>query len=469
MTPTATGQMHRDVQGQWVWLDTMTRVRWLAAGGQLAALLLAWGVLDLQFPLGLCLAVVAVSAASNLASWLVFPRSRRLSGLEVFLTLMFDTAQLSLLLFLTGGLHNPFALLLLAPVTVAATTLTTRGTLALGLMAVALASLLAVAHQPLRLPDGVPFLLPNLFLTGFWAAIVVGIAFLGLYSHSVARERHDLAEALLATQMALAREQKLTDLGGVVAAAAHELGTPLATIKLVSSELIDALGDHPDLPADLAEDARLIRDQADRCRTILRSMGRAGKQDLHLNRAPLEALLAEAAAPHADRGRQVSVTLAGAPDHRMPEVDRRPEIIHGLRNLIQNAVDFAHDRVAIHADWTTDRITIRVTDDGPGYPPHLLARIGEPFLRDRRGSVAEGRRDYDGMGLGLFIAKTLLERTGAQVSFGNLTDPEGRVGGARASVRWTRADIEADARSPLGQNQPFPEDSTARPAGLTTD
>lgn len=282
MIVTKPGQMHRDLQGQWVWLDTMTRIRWLATSGQFAALMLAWGLLDLRFPIGLCTAVVAVSVASNTASRLVFPRSRRLSELEVFLTLMFDTAQLSLLLFLTGGLHNPFALLLLAPVTIGAATLPGRGTLALAGMAMVLATLLAVAHQPLRFPDDTPLLLPELFLVGFWLAILTGIGFLGIYSHSVARERHELAEALLATQMALAREQKLTDLGGVVAAAAHELGTPLATIKLVSSELSASLEDQP----DLAEDARLIHEQADRCRTILRSMGRAGKEDRQLSRAP---------------------------------------------------------------------------------------------------------------------------------------------------------------------------------------
>lgn len=468
MTAAPPGQMHRDVQGHWVWLDTMTRVRWLAAIGQCAALLLAWGGLGLQVPLGLCLTVVAVSAASNLASTLVFPRSRRLSGVEVFLTLMFDTAQLSLLLFLTGGLHNPFALLLLAPVTIGATTLPARGTLALGLMTVALVTVLALSYQPLRLADGTPFLLPGLFLVGFWCALVIGIAFMGLYSHSVTRERHDLAEALLATQMALAREQKLTDLGGVVAAAAHELGTPLATIKLASSELIDALRDDPAL-SDLVDDARLIREQADRCRTILRSMGQAGKQDQHLARAPLDALLSEAAGPHSARGRVVTLAVLGPPGERMPVVTRRPEIIHGLRNLIQNGVDFARETVNVQAEWTQTHITVQVADDGPGYPQHLLSRIGEPYLRHRRGPAGEGRNHYEGMGLGLFIAKTLLERTRAEVTFDNAPGSHGQPGGARALVRWARADIETDARGPLGENLPLQETGQVFARTLTAD
>ncbi len=448
------GRMDRDLQGQWVWLDTLTRVRWIAAAGQCAALLVAGWVMGLQFPLVLCLLVVLVSAVSNLANRLVFPRSRRLSDLEVFLTLLFDTVQLSLLLFLTGGLHNPFALLLLAPVAVGATTLRAGGALALGAIALALASLLAVANRPIALPDGTPFLLPGLFLLGFWAAIAVGIVFLGLYSHSVARERHELAEALLATQMALSREQKLTDLGGVVAAAAHELGTPLATIKLVSSELIDALSDLPDLPPELIEDAGLIRDQADRCRAILRSMGQSGKEDRLVASTPLEALLTEAAAPHAGRGRRIDLALPRR--DRMPDVSRRPEIIHGLRNLVQNAVDFARDQVRIEADWTDARIEVRVRDDGPGYPPHLLDRIGEPFLRDRRGAAVEGRREYEGMGLGLFIAKTLLERTGATVIFAN----DAGTGGAEARVIWPRAALAIDPRQPLGRNQPLPDPLT---------
>jgi len=451
-SPQTAGQMHRDLQGQWVWLDTLTRLRWLAASGQLAALLVAWFWLELRFAFALCLAVVAVSVISNLANRLLFPRSRRLSELELFLTLLFDVAQLSLLLFLTGGLHNPFALLLLAPVTIAASTLPRRGVLALGLAAMALATLLLYAHQPLRLADDTPLLLPELFLPGFWLALLTGIAFIGLYSHSVSRERHELSEALLATQMALSREQQLTDLGGVVAAAAHELGTPLATIKLAATEILDALDDQP----DLAEDARLIRDQAERCRQILRSMGRSGKEDRQLGRVPLEVLVAEAAEPHADRGPVIELVLRAGDGAAMPEVVRRPEIIHGLRNLIQNAVDFAAGRVRIEVEWSPDLITLRIGDDGPGFAPQVLARIGEPWLRDRRAQPGAGRKGYDGMGMGLFIAKTLLERTGARVEFGNAighaADDDGAVTGARVQVSWARQDIETDRTQPLGDN-----------------
>lgn len=454
MFPHPEGLMHRDIQGHWLRLRTLTRMRWAAASGQLAALAVAYHGFDLRFNLTLCLLVVAASVASNLASVVLFPRSRRLSETETLLTLMFDTAQLSLLLYLTGGLGNPFALLLLAPVIVAATTLGLQSVLLLGLATILLATLLALAFQPIAMTDGALLLLPDLFRFGFWLAIVIGVVFIGLYSRSVAAEKHALAEALLATQMALAREQKLTDLGGVVAAAAHELGTPLATIKLASGELSEALHDRP----DLREDAELIREQTERCRAILRSMGQAGKDDTHLRHAPVEAILAEAAQPHAGRGKPVHFTCAPLPgaDPRMPEIHRAPEIIHGLRNLIQNAVDFAESAVWIDAEWSDEDICIRIGDDGPGYPPGLLGRIGEPYLRDRRENRGDERRPgYDGMGLGLFIAKTLFERSGATVRFANAPCRGSRSPhGAVAEIRWPRAALAADARRPLGENPP---------------
>ena len=453
------GLMNRDTGGHWVRLHTLTRVRWFAALGQFLAISVAHFGLGLDFPIALAYLVVAVSVASNLLSEFVFLPNRRLSDTEVLLTLIFDSTQLAVLLFLTGGLSNPFALLLLAPVTIAATALQLRSTLVVGLVAAALATLLAISHEPLVLRDGRPVELPSLLLFGHWLAILTGIAFIGAYSRSVAIEKHALAEALLATQMALAREQKLTDLTAVVAAAAHELGTPLATIKLASAELIDALDD-----PDLREDAQLIREQAERCRAILRSMGQAGKDDLHLRQAPLQAIVAEAAQPHADRGKAVRFAhrADAGTDSRMPEILRRPEIIHGLRNLIQNAVDFARTEIRVEAEWDDSAILLRISDDGPGYPSELLGRIGEPYLRRRRGPGRARRPGYEGMGLGLFIAKTLLERSGAQLSFRNGSG-SAPGSGAIAEVRWPRARIEAEPRPRLGANRPLGDEIGADP------
>ena len=449
----------RAMPSDWVRLRTLILVRWVAIFGQISAIAVAHRFYDIALDLGLCFMAIGAAVITNLVATFVFPENRRLTDGEATATLLFDTAQIAVLLYLTGGLNNPFALLVLAPATIAATALQLRSTLFLGAATIAMITVVALVHRPLAMTDGTPILVPALFEFGFWLAIVIGVIFQGLYAGRVASEIHSMGEALLATQMALAREQKLTDLGGVVAAAAHELGTPLATIKLVSSELADELTDDPELKAD----AELIREQADRCRDILRSMGRAGKDDLHLRRAPLGAVIREAAEPHADRGKTLHLNLedGSADEGGQPVIHRRPEIIHGLRNLIQNAVDFARGNVWVDADWTDARIRLRIVDDGTGFPPHLLGRIGDPFMRRRRSEADLRKRpEYEGMGLGLFIAKTLLERTGADLTFTNARDPfltaeeQPARSGAIVEVVWPRNRIEAEA-VPLGPNTPF--------------
>lgn len=430
-------------RSNWIRLRTLVVVRWVAVAGQIAAVLVAALVYRLDFELGLTSLAIGASVLANLFSTFLYPGNRRMSEREATLMLVFDVLQLGLLLYLTGGLNNPFCLLILAPVTIAATVLNLRSTGVIAALALAIVSAIAVFSLPIRDESGLPLLLPQVFRFGFWVALVVGILFLAVYARQVTTEMHTMRDALVATQLALAREQKLTDLGGVVAAAAHELGTPLATITLVASEMVEDLADSP----ELQEDARLIRSQADRCRDILRSMGRAGKDDLHLRRAPFEAVLREAAEPHLDRGK--TITIAAARPGRQPVILRRPEVIHGLRNLIQNAVDFARAEVRIELDWTDSQLSVRIEDDGQGFPPSILSRIGDPFVNRRPWESASSRPGYEGMGLGLFIAKTLLERTGARLTFAN-----GQ--GAIVMVDWPADRILAPVGPPgegLGENR----------------
>ena len=251
------------------------------------------------------------------------------------------------------------------------------------------------------------------------------------------------------------------------AAAAHELGTPLATIKLAAGELAEDLALLPDADPQLVEDAHLIREQADRCRVILADMGRAGKDDLHLHYVPLEALIEEAAEPHVNRGKQVIVRLDGQTDTSrvigQPGTVRTPEVVHGLRNLIQNAVDFASREVWVEAHWNDESVTVRIVDDGLGFPSHLIGRLGDPLMRRRRSDAdRRARPEYEGMGLGLFIAKTLLERSGAELSFANAAARSEAGGNARTGaiveVVWPRDSIVPPA-SPIGtgigENRPF--------------
>lgn len=450
-------------RSNWIRLRTLILLRWAAVVGQLAAIIVAEQMYQLQLELGLCLLAVGVSVIGNLIASFVFPENKRLSESENFLMVLFDLLQLAFLLYLTGGLNNPFAILMLGPVTVSASVLTLRSSIFIGGAAIILVTLLAEMHIPLRTDQGFILRMPDIFVFGNWIAIIIATVFMGVYSRRVSSERSSMSDALTATQMALAREQKLTDLGGVVAAAAHELGTPLATIKLTSSELYEELEDRP----ELQEDAALIRQQADRCRDILRDMGRAGKDDLHLRQAPLRAVVEEAAEPHCHRGKMVHLeeTPGHGADPAQPSVLRKPEIIHGLRNLIQNAVDFARANVWIETMWTDDVISVRIVDDGRGYPAHLIGRIGDPFMRRRRTeSERKERPEYEGMGLGLFIAKTLLERTGAELTFANGTDPYQTLipgntrRGAIVQVVWPRSLIDGqhgENAVEIGANQPF--------------
>lgn len=440
-------------RSNWVRLRTLVVLRWFAISGQIIAILVASMFFQLQFAVGLAAAAVATSIVANLVSTLLYPENRRLSEREATMMLTFDVLQLALLLYLTGGLNNPFAVLLLAPVTIAATVLHLRSTILLGVMTMILVTLIAEWNQPITNGEDSVLLLPDLFRFGFWLALVTGLMFLSIYARQVTTEMHAMGDALVATQLALAREQKLTDLGGVVAAAAHELGTPLATIKLVSSELMDELSTQN----SLQEDAALIRDQADRCRDILHSMGRVGKDDIHLRQAPLETVVREAGEPHLDRGKHVTFVVAPTEldDPRQPLMLRRPEIVHGLRNLIQNAVDFAQTKVEVESTWTPSHMIVRIRDDGPGFPASVIGRIGDPFVRRRRASAdAERRPGYEGMGLGLFIAKTLLERSGARISFANAGTRRHQTG-AIVVVEWPRDAVEPQTEDTFGDNQPF--------------
>ena len=443
-------------RGEWIRLRTTIFIRWVAVTGQLAAIIIAFQYFELALDLSLCFFAVGLSALANIVASLFFPESKRLSELENVFMILFDLFQLAFLLFLTGGLNNPFSFLLVAPVVVSAAALKKKSTIIIGSAAVLIVTLLSYFFVPLETLSGKTLTIPDIFLFGNWVAISTGIVFLAFYSNRVTSELNTMSDALFATQAALSREQKLTDLGGVVAAAAHELGTPLATIKLTSSELIEELKNFP----ELHDDAMLIRDQADRCGDILNGMGGAGKDDLQMHQTLLAEIIREAAEPHSQRGVTIETKISdghkGGIDE--PYIIRRPEIIHGLRNMIQNAVDFATSKVWVESSWTKESIIITISDDGYGYPPNLLGRLGDPFLGAKIGK--ENRQGYEGMGLGLFIAKTLLERTGAKISFSNgdrnqtSAHSKREASGAIVEIYWPRKKVESTSNL-FGENQNF--------------
>jgi two-component system sensor histidine kinase RegB len=430
-------------------LDTLVRLRWLAVIGQTAAVVIVYFGLNFPLPIGPCLAIIAVSAWINVALRLRYPMTKRLEPQAAAWMLAYDIAQHAALLFLTGGLQNPFAYLLLAPVIIAATVLSPQRTLLLGMFTMACATLLFFVHFPLPWETGKGILLPPLYTAGMWMAIMLSMLFLGVYAWQVSEESQQLTEALAATELVLAREQHLSQLDGLAAAAAHELGTPLSTITLVVKELSRSIP--PDSPH--AEDLKLLREQTLRCRDILAKLSQLSSGGAPFDLLPLSTLVEETIAPHREFGIELVVRLTEE-SAREPVTPRNPGMLYGLGNLVENAVDFARSRVDIEARWTEEEVFITIMDDGPGFPQEIMDRIGEPYVTSSRAgrSRKDPSSEVPGLGLGLFIAKTLLERSGADLTFENRISP---ARGALIRLVWPRQAFErSEPQAMLVENPP---------------
>jgi two-component system, sensor histidine kinase RegB len=409
---------------------TIVAIRWIAIAGQIVTLAFVRYVL--AFPLAILPGLLAVlaSVALNAALLLVYKRTAHLSGRQASLQLAFDLVQLSVLLYLTGGLANPFALLILVPVTISATLLSGRSTY--GLLVLAAVCLTVLALWALPLPwraDEAPRL-PDTYRFGVWVALVVGMLFLAAYAWRVSAEARRRQRALVATQAALARSQQLSAVGGLAAAAAHELGSPLGTILLVASDLVSQLGNDPDFGTDV----HLLKEQARACGDILKRISVQGPGEAHFSEASLAAILHETAHRHERSGIR-HVFEVSAEDQRW-RLSRSPELLNALDNFVANAVRHARQTVAVGVTSDRDRVNVRIEDDGDGFAPEILPHLGDPYL------AGSGLRPV-GMGLGIFIAMSLLERVGATVRFANRSGPAGAGGseiiGARIDISWPRA------------------------------
>jgi len=430
----ANASTHSEYPLRNVRLDTLIRLRWLAVFGQVAAVLVVYDGLDFDLPLWPCLAVIGLYAWLNIALRLRFRGNQRLEPDRCAWLLAIDIAQLAVLLFLTGGLQNPFAFLILGPVLISATTLPARMTLMLAGFAILCATVLMFWHFPLPwYASEESQELPQPYMIGVWLALVLCISYISIYAWQVLEESRQLAEALAATEIVLTREQHLTQLDGLAAAAAHELGTPLSTIALVARELEKALGEK----SEYAEDVKLLREQVQRCGDILGKLTQLPGPGEPFERMKLSALIEEVVAPHRNFGVDIAVASPAEADEE-PVVARNPAITYGLGNLVENAIDFARERIEVAAEWSADRVTVTISDDGPGFPPEIMDRMGEPFVTGRR-RRQRAANENPGLGLGFFIAKTLLERSGGRVALENRQFPQR---GAIVKVRWGRDDFE---------------------------
>ena len=433
-------------------LRTLIMLRWLAVFGQTAMILLVAYGLGFSIRFGLCLGIVMASVWLNIILSLGRRSVTRVRGWEAAMQLGFDAIQLAALLGATGGLNNPFCLMLIAPPTVAAANLPTRHGLAV--VVVSLLASVALAFWSLPLPwyPGRVFALPEMYRAGFLAAILIGMVFTAGYAWRAALEQTRMARALAATQAVLAKQHRLGALGGLAAAAAHELGTPLGTIQVVAKEMLHGLK-----PGDaLFEDAELLVSQTQRCRDILKSLSaRPDRGDAVYERISLRHFLEEAAAPFRNCGKRIEIDISVQPGLLSGDGDpglditlrRRPEWLHAVSAFIENAADFARATVFVRAELTRGFARLTIEDDGPGFAPDILSRLGDPYVSSRyQGDPGENRSNakHSGMGLGFFIAKTLIENTGASVTFGNR---EG--GGAYVRALWRPEQIDILSRQNL--------------------
>lgn len=419
-------------------LETLVRLRWLALAGQTLAIAVVVFYFQFPMPLAESLVLIGISAAFNLALLFQFGASYRPRNFYAAAQLAFDCLQLGGLLWLTGGLSNPFSLLLLAPISVSATTLPQRETAAIGLLTIVIVSILALTHLPLPWYDGASPAFASLYIYGIWIALVCGVVFIATYTMRVALEARQLADALTATELALSRQQQLTALDGLAAAAAHELGTPLSTITLAAKEMRRDATKRGETDQAVIDDLDLIVDQTTRCRSILtRLRGLDDDAETPFTSVPISELIAELTGPFELSDISFKTETEKTYDGPEPVIRRTVSLLYGLQNFVENADQFAHSNVTVRARCTLEMIEIIILDDGPGFPLDLLTRLGEPYLTSRALNT-DSNEGPGGLGLGVFISKTLLERLGASVHFSN-ADAKGH---AQVRIAWQRQALE---------------------------
>jgi len=454
------------LDASWIKPKTLVNLRWLAIVGQGVAIAVTDLVLGLTFNVEACLIIILFSCIVNLTCSIYFKTEKRLSALKTFLFLSFDLTQISLLLYFSGGISNPFSILIIVPAIVSASSLPIIYLIALGVMTFLCILLLSFKNFSILDSSGDVLTPPEILLVGFSASLIITVTFLGSYVRRIFLDNSNMNKALQATQVALEKERKLTALTGVVAALGHELGSPLATIKLASSELLSEI----DSDSPIYQDIKLIYEQIERCKTIISDMGSLGKDDQYVKIIDFFTLLFEASQPYKNFEKQIIFRLNGVSqshegisinEKMIPLVKREPELIHGIRNIVHNALKFSKSHVDINLITNSRKINLEITDDGKGFPNDITNMIGEPFLKKSNFYLMEvkNRRSEEGMGLGLFIANILLEKTKGRLKFSNMqqieNDGKKRITGAKVEISWERSSIEVlqwDKKAKMKEN-----------------
>ena len=411
---------------------TLIILRWIALLGQLIAINLVYFFLKLEFPILIAYAIILLGVSSNLFLQLGI-KSIQLKDFYASSFLTFDLIQLSLLLYLTGGISNPFSILMIIPTIVSSTFLSMGSTIVLGVLTVCFLFLLSIFHHPLPgIHDGsVAF--PRLYLIGYFIAIIISLVFLGYFGIRFSGESKRRSDAINKLQQVIAKEYELESLGGQAAAAAHSLGTPLATINVVATELKKELKGNE----NFSKDIDLLITQTKRCGEILKKISKKQIiEDQFFNKTKLEDLLDEIITSFKETSSK-KFLLTFKDNKNDYSFQRSPELIYGLRNFIGNAAKFSKSVVEIILISDNENIQVKINDDGPGFPDDIKEILGEPYIKSKSTEVTPNA----GTGLGTFLGKTLLERKSANLYF--LKD--NKLGGASVNIVWNQKDLKANA------------------------
>ncbi len=407
---------------------TLVFLRWIAIFGQLFSVNLVFFFLDLNFPVLLCHIVILVGLISNI--YLQFGiKAILLKDLYSSSFLMYDIIQLSVLLFLTGGIFNPFAILLIVPTIVSSTFLSMGSTIILGSSTILLLFVLTFFNLPLPGMEEYVLSFPNYYVTGILISLIIGLIFLSYFGIRFAGETKKRSDALSKLQQILAKEYELESLGGQAAAAAHSLGTPLATISVVAKEMRKEVGDNSKLTKDLD----LLIGQTKRCSEILKNISQKKIiSDEFLSSMSFEDLLEEIIKSFKESSEK-EIQLNTDKDTNKIDIKRNPELVYGLRNFIGNAVKFANQNILISIISDNINLYILIEDDGLGFPEDIIEALGEPYIKSR----SKLSKSNAGLGLGTFLGKTLLERQSAVISFENGSS----LNGAKVKIKWSMNDL----------------------------
>jgi len=410
----------------------LENVRWIALIGQVITILVVHFALEFPLPLLSCLIVVAASAAVGIWQSIYTRMHKRMSRKIVLSLLIFDTLQLGVLIYLTGGIINPFSIMLLAPVTVSATVLPRKNTMVLSGIVVIMATFLTYFHNPLPWGD-TEFLIPDLYVAALWTALVLTTIFIAAYTGIIARNSRQLARGLAEARLTMAREQQMVALGSLATSAAHKLGSPLNTITLIAHDL--SSNDDAD-PKQLKEDIEALKSETERCRLILAELNEDAIKLGQENDDPLPilAMIKGLVDERFEDSKEMVNVILDIDDKTSPlYVIRRPELIHPVETILDNAAQFANEKIDLIIRYDNQYLSITINDDGPGFQSSVLSGLGNPYNSSRAG------RDGH-MGLGIFITMTMVEQIGGKVLLENR-----KIGGASVSINYTRESIESSS------------------------